>query len=87
MSDMNDPCVYKIESYRCTECDWHDYGRSYLSAKNPFDASEEISGCPKCKSINTIVDVCEFDGCWRAASCGTPTPEGYRRTCGKHVPV
>lgn len=27
---------------------------------------------------------CEWDGCHEYASCGTPTPDGYKRVCGKH---
>src|SRR4051812_19687259 len=27
---------------------------------------------------------CEHPGCARWATCGTPTPDGYRRLCGEH---
>ena len=27
---------------------------------------------------------CEWDGCHEYATCGTPTPDGYKRVCGKH---
>lgn len=27
---------------------------------------------------------CEWDGCYEYASCGTPTPDGYKRLCGRH---
>jgi hypothetical protein len=27
---------------------------------------------------------CEWDGCNRWASCGTPTADGYKRLCGAH---
>ena len=27
---------------------------------------------------------CEWDGCHEHATCGTPTPEGYKRVCVKH---
>lgn len=27
---------------------------------------------------------CEMDGCHEYATCGTPTPDGYKRVCGKH---
>ena len=27
---------------------------------------------------------CQIVGCNRQATCGTPTPEGYRRLCGEH---
>lgn len=27
---------------------------------------------------------CDEPGCSKRASCGFPTPDGYRRTCGEH---
>ena len=27
---------------------------------------------------------CEYPGCADWATCGTPTPEGYKHFCGKH---
>ena len=27
---------------------------------------------------------CEHDGCHKWATCGTPTPEGYKRLCSDH---
>ena len=27
---------------------------------------------------------CESEGCHEEATCGTPTPTGYKRLCGKH---
>ena len=27
---------------------------------------------------------CQADGCGAWATCGTPTPNGYKRLCGKH---
>ena len=29
---------------------------------------------------------CDEPGCKEQVSCGTPTPTGYRNTCGKHRP-
>jgi hypothetical protein len=29
---------------------------------------------------------CDEQGCKRRATCGTPTPAGYRKTCGQHIP-
>ena len=28
---------------------------------------------------------CEVDGCHEHATCGTPTADGYKRVCGKHM--
>jgi hypothetical protein len=68
-------------------CDWHGTSDEVLRAKNPFDTEEEIWGCPKCKSIDSLYLACDEPGCWKMVSCGTPTPSGYRSTCGKHRPV
>lgn len=70
----------------CTECDFQGTDEMLLVASNPFDKDQEISGCPKCKSIETILVACDEPGCWKVASCGTPTEDGYRTTCGKHKP-
>ena len=29
---------------------------------------------------------CDEPGCTRIATCGTPTPEGYRTSCSEHAP-
>lgn len=29
-------------------------------------------------------EMCDEPGCTEPTSCGFPTPNGYRRTCGKH---
>lgn len=70
----------------CKECGWKGSGEEVLEAANPFDANDTISGCPKCKSAQTMRTTCDEPGCWEPDTCGTPTPNGYRRTCGKHVP-
>jgi hypothetical protein len=67
-------------------CEWRGDESAVLKAPNPFLPEEEIWGCPECKAVNTIVAVCDEPGCWAETSCGTPTPSGYRRTCGKHAP-
>lgn len=30
---------------------------------------------------------CDEPGCRQEATCGFPTPHGYRRTCGRHMMV
>jgi hypothetical protein len=67
-------------------CDWRGQDDELLKAQNPFDADDIVIGCPKCKSIDSIVCVCDEDGCWDPGTCGTPTPDGYRNTCWKHRP-
>ena len=30
---------------------------------------------------------CEIDGCHEHATCGTPTKDGYKRMCGRHLHI
>ena len=66
-------------------CDWHGDVDDILTAPNPFNPTEELQGCPKCEEVNTIRVACDEHGCWEVATCGWPSPSGYRRTCGKHM--
>lgn len=70
----------------CTECGWHGQTALVLTANNPFCDGDIIYGCPECKEVNTIVQACDESGCWKRATCGTPTEHRYRMTCGKHKP-
>ena len=70
----------------CDECHRISRLNQLLSAANPFEAEDEIKGCPNCKSIDCFHVVCDEPGCKDVATCGTPTKEGYRHTCSKHGP-
>ena len=72
--------------WRCEECREVMDENDFLKAKNPFDKTEEIYGCPNCKTIDSFVQICDVEGCNIEATCGTPTKDGYRRTCGFHQP-
>lgn len=73
---------------RCAEhrCTWRGAEDQVLRAPNPFDKDAECWGCPECKSLDSMVRVCDEPDCWAIVTCGTPTPTGYRSTCGKHAP-
>ena len=69
----------------CTDCDWMGSDKDHLLADNPFDPTDHIVGCPQCKSVNTMVELCDEPDCHRISSCGFPTDDGgYRRTCFDH---
>lgn len=68
------------------KCNWHGTSEEVLMAPNPFDPSDEILGCPKCKQVNTVQVACDEPDCWEPVTMGTPTPTGYRQTCGRHRP-
>ncbi len=67
-------------------CDWKGMKDEVLNGTNPFDPTELIYGCPECLQINTTVYACDEPDCWMEVTCGTPTEDGYRSTCGLHAP-
>lgn len=75
------------EKVYCGECKWLGLLSDVLRAPNPFDAADELLGCPECKAPNEIMRRCDEDGCNRPASCGTPTPTGYKQSCFEHRPT
>ncbi len=71
--------------WRCQECYHISTSDELLSAPNPFEPESEVTGCPRCKSIDSFADVCDEPGCDQWASCGWNSRHGvYRRTCGNH---
>jgi hypothetical protein len=69
----------------CKECDWRgDLYQDALCEANPFDRSENIYGCPKCKSVEQFAMACDYNGCWKEVTGGFSTPDGYRNTCYMH---
>jgi len=71
---------------KCSECDWKGKASELQRGTSPFGDGDTIYGCPKCDSINSEVACCCKDGCWKQATCGTATPQGYKHTCGEHRP-
>ena len=69
-------------------CGWHGLRGELLRAPNPFafEEGEELVACPRCRDTEALRVACDETDCWTAASCGTPTPSGYRVTCGEHAP-
>lgn len=65
-------------------CGWAGTEDMLLRAPSPFDADEELLGCPRCKSVDSCVMVCDESGCKEEATCGWPSKDGYRTTCYKH---
>lgn len=71
---------------KCAMCDWCGSSDDVLKAPNPFDADDTLWFCPNCKAAECLYLACDEPGCNRETSCGTPTPNGYRSTCGEHRP-
>lgn len=57
-----------------------------LTAPHPFDYEALICGCPGCLGLD-LVRACDEPDCGRESRMGTPTPDGYRRTCYEHRPA
>jgi hypothetical protein len=70
--------------WRCPECLTISETVDLLRAPSPFNAEDELIACPKCRAVVWFIELCDEPGCDEPASCGFPTADGYRRTCGKH---
>jgi hypothetical protein len=69
----------------CSECGWHGYVGDVDRVKGP--GSDDIwLVCRECRMPEHLLRVCDEPGCWDKATCGTPSPDGYRSTCGRHKP-
>jgi hypothetical protein len=78
----------KQQKLVCPErrCGWHGWSYEMLLAPHPFGEPGTVTGCPKCKGVDVLVVACDEPECWLEVTCGTPTKDGYRGTCGKHRP-
>ena len=71
--------------WKCEECgEITDYTHA-LKALHPFEAWEEILGCPDCNGVR-LSQLCDEPGCESLISCSTPVDGGYRYTCHEHRP-
>jgi hypothetical protein len=69
----------------CNECKWQGREAEADRVSDPKPGSNMVwEICPNCREANTLVRICDEPGCWKDATCGTPTPDGYRRVCGGH---
>lgn len=72
-----------IYKWKCEECE-------FIGALDEFDKVKDPGGddtwtvCRRCRTPEHVVGVCDEPGCMREATCGFPTPTGYRQTCGAH---
>lgn len=73
--------------YRCSECAARVPHMKALQAPSPFEPSEILFACPRCKEVNTLEAACVVDGCHNYTSMGVPNRGGYRyvRLCSKHA--
>ena len=74
-----------LRKWKCCSCGGISVEADLLEGTNPFDETMKIIGCPICKDVVGFTEICDEPDCVRDASCGFPTPAGYRRTCGDHM--
>lgn len=73
------------ERWQCGICDQVMLYTQLLWAPNPFDPEDSILGCPHCRSVNDFQRLCDAPDCMKRQTCGWPSPDGYRMTCGDHA--
>jgi hypothetical protein len=77
--------IYSTRRWRCEVCQTVTQEPDLLTAPNPFDPTETLTGCPNCKQAEArFALLCDEPGCNREASCGFPVEGGYRHACGTH---
>lgn len=81
LKEFAEDVVYQF-GYHCN-CN----GRLHLTAGglSTLESAFAILGWPDPKPYPE--GECEWDGCHEYAGCGTPTPAGYKRLCGKHFAI
>ena len=74
------------QKWVCQEC--LEVTDSPLFANNPFDPSSTVTGCPVCRSANTLTQACQVSGCKNQASGGYPNHYGFKYifACHEHSP-
>ena len=82
----------ELKKWRCGNCSNVSLEPQLLRAPNPFDDSDNLTGCPNCMAAfgEDLHELCDEPQCLAEAGCGWPTGDrndaygGYRRTCGRH---
>jgi len=69
-------------------CGWVGDSSELLTAPSPFDATDIIRACPRCKDVDTSIHTaCEFEDCRRYGEGGYPLKDGrYVWRCHDHAP-
>jgi hypothetical protein len=82
----NDDLPEAPERWYCSECG--KVSEHYLTGLHPFLEGQDISGCPNCRNVETLVVACYHPGCPNKATGGYPRGHGFRYvwTCFEHRP-
>lgn len=74
------------DKLECTECGWRGDDTTVCRVKDPGGV-DIWRVCPDCRTPENMVLMCDEPDCVLPVTCGTPIPNGYRRTCGNHRPI
>ncbi len=92
---MTSPKIEAEQSRKafCSECGWRGMAaelaemRCQVHTRNNGQEQYTLRVCPDCGECeSTVLTACDRIDCWLPATCGTPTEEGYARTCWRHNP-
>jgi hypothetical protein len=70
--------------WRCQECGWRGDEEEIISFADPVLEGNSWNICPECRAAEQFDNMCDEPECRKVATCGWPSPEGYRRTCFEH---
>lgn len=79
------------DKVKCSECGWTGLKAELDSVSDPRPKINRIADiwnvCPNCRMPEQIKFLCDEPGCDREVAAGVPTADdGYRLTCGPHMP-
>jgi hypothetical protein len=68
---------------RCNHagCGWQGVDDPSHTKPDPESPGDEIAVCPECKSVDTLIVVCDEPGCWEPVAVGSD-----RWGCVAHIP-
>ena len=83
--------ILKNQRWRCSACNAVTLEPELLIAPSPFDTTDILSACPKCKQCDEGFDLlCDEAGCDAVVAGGWATGNdadefgGYKNTCSTH---
>ena len=84
---MTDSSKKRDLIFRCRECGWRGAESEIIQIVDAELEGNRWNICPNpaCRAAEQFENMCDEPGCNREATCGWPSPSGYRRTCGDHM--
>jgi len=73
-----------MQKWICNICGKVVKEKDVLKDRNPFMSTAEISGCPGCKNVETLVAKCEIKDCTEPSTHFKQTLISQKWVCKKH---